>query len=303
MHHFYKVLIEPILVVSQSKRIVEIGAWRGSNTLNLLEYCQQQKGFLEIIEPLPTFTNNQSLFQKKEFYTLHKDLSLNILPNLNPFDAVLIDGDHNWYTVFHELQCIEKTHLHEPSRFPIILMHDTCWPYARRDLYYNPETIPPEFRHKYRQAGIKPGQIALDDHFSFNSHLCNAVLEGGEKNGVLTAIEDYLNISAIEFEFIQIPFFHGLGILISKARLQRQKELHDFVQKLVSSENLISMMQEFEKHRAEDFAQTYHYNKSLTHEKDILTQKNKELSQKLDLMQNNTLIKLYTKIQKRLRGV
>jgi hypothetical protein len=36
-------------------------------------------------------------------------------------------------------------------------MHDVLWPYGRRDLYYEPERVPEEFRQPYEMKGIRPG--------------------------------------------------------------------------------------------------------------------------------------------------
>jgi hypothetical protein len=36
----------------------------------------------------------------------HRDLSVNVLGDLPPRDVALIDGDHNWYTVFMELNML-----------------------------------------------------------------------------------------------------------------------------------------------------------------------------------------------------
>ena len=50
------------------------------------------------------------------------------------FDCIIIDGDHNWYTVFNELTIIEKRNLLKEGG--TIFFHDIAWPYGRRDMYY-----------------------------------------------------------------------------------------------------------------------------------------------------------------------
>ncbi len=65
---------------------------------------------------------------------------------------MFLDGDHNWYTVFHELRLIEEHCQRNERLFPLVLLHDLGWPYGRRDLYYNPETIPAEYRQPYARA-------------------------------------------------------------------------------------------------------------------------------------------------------
>ena len=127
------------------------------------------------------------------------------------FDCILIDGDHNWYTVFNELRVIHKRGLLRAGGF--IFLHDVDWPYGRRDLYYQPETIPAEFRHPYAQQGVVRGQDSLSLVGGWNHHLMNAVHEGGARNGVMTAIEDFLAQRANDYRFFWIRYQWGLGVL------------------------------------------------------------------------------------------
>jgi hypothetical protein len=115
------------------------------------------------------------------------------------FDCILIDGDHNWYTVFNELRLIRELPLVRPGGF--IFLHDVGWPYGRRDLYYQPDTIPAEFRHPFAQKGMIRGQSELAEVGGFNSHYNNALREGGPKNGVLASIEDFLAQHPQDYRF------------------------------------------------------------------------------------------------------
>ena len=76
-------------------------------------------------------------------------------------DAALIDGDHNWYTVYNELRMLARPPGQAGAPLPLLIMHDVGWPYGRRDLYYDPERIPEEFRQPYAQTGMRPGQPKL----------------------------------------------------------------------------------------------------------------------------------------------
>jgi hypothetical protein len=127
------------------------------------------------------------------------------------FDCILIDGDHNWCTVFNELRLIHERALVRPGGF--VFLHDVDWPYGRRDMYYQPGTIPVEFRHPFAQKGIVRGQSSLADVGGFNSQLMNALAEGGPKNGVLSAIEDFLVRHPDDYRFFRIHYQYGLGVL------------------------------------------------------------------------------------------
>ena len=75
-------------------------------------------------------------------------------------DAVIIDGDHNYYTVSSELRLIAE-HAGDAG-LPLLLCHDVGWPHARRDSYYAPETIPAEHRHETVEGGyVFPGNSGL----------------------------------------------------------------------------------------------------------------------------------------------
>ena len=41
-------------------------------------------------------------------YVFHRDLSLDVLDRCGAFDVALIDGDHNWYTVYNELRVLAR---------------------------------------------------------------------------------------------------------------------------------------------------------------------------------------------------
>ena len=80
-----------------------------------------------------------------------------MLPGLPPVDAALIDGDHNWYTVYHEMKAIAEVARANGAPLPVMILHDVGWPYGRRDLYYAPDTIPEECRQPYAQKGMVAG--------------------------------------------------------------------------------------------------------------------------------------------------
>jgi hypothetical protein len=98
--------------------------------------------------------------------------------------------------------------------FPIVLLHDTQRPYGRRDMYYFPESIPEEFRQPYASKGMEPGRSELLDYGGFNYMMNNANYDNGERNGVLTAVEDFMKESSFQLEFYQLYSSNGLGIIV-----------------------------------------------------------------------------------------
>lgn len=232
MHRFWKTVIEPALEHLRPEVIVEIGSDRGDNTRNLLEFCERNSGTLHVIDPLPKYDVSEWREKYGEKFVFHKSLSLDALLEVERPDAVLIDGDHNWYTVFHELEMIEK--LAGDHGFPLVMLHDVGWPYGRRDLYYDPATIPEEHRNSFARKGMSPGSAGLVEKGGLNSHLAHAVREGGPRNGVLTAVEDFMEQSEEDFEFRWVPGLHGLGTIAPRRLEERNEGLAGFLDSLDS---------------------------------------------------------------------
>ena len=146
---------------------------------------------LHVIDPVPQFdpAEHERAFPGR--YVFHHGISHDVLPTLPPCDVALVDGDHNWFTVYHELKMLAATARDAGVPLPLLVMHDVGWPYGRRDLYYEPSRIPEEFRQPYRRAGMRPGisQLRIG---GMNVDLDNAEHEGGPRNGVLTAVDDFV---------------------------------------------------------------------------------------------------------------
>lgn len=225
MYHFWSSIIEPALSATHARSIVEIGAAEGKTTLPLLRYAKKYGGPVHCIDPEPQFDVEAWQQEFPETLRFHQGLSLDVLPNLPAYDAVLIDGDHNWYTISHELTIIADTAARR-GRFPLTLLHDVCWPYGRRDLYHDPLRIPEAFRHPWARKGMSIGNDALADN-DYNDECVNAMHEGGPRNGVLTAIEDFLQ-NHEHLRFTVIPGHFGLGILADRRSFEECPPLQKF---------------------------------------------------------------------------
>jgi hypothetical protein len=230
MYRFWDTIIGPILEVLQPQTIVEIGSDLGHNTQNLLEFCQKNDARLHVIDPLPKYDVSSWQERYGERFVFHRALSLDAIPLLDGFDAVLIDGDHNWYTVFSELRLIAQRCKELSEPFPLVMLHDIGWPYARRDLYYDPQTIPDEHRKPYEQKGMRPDSTGLLEEGGLNPQLFNAASEGDPRNGVLTAVEDFMQQSEQQLELVKVPGLHGLGILVPLRLKEQNEELAEFLQ-------------------------------------------------------------------------
>jgi hypothetical protein len=252
MHRFWDPIIRPLLEAVEPAVIVEIGAQAGRDTIHLLEYAQSSGPTVHVIEPEPEFDVED--FQRRfgDRFVMHEALSLNVLGRIAAPDVVLIDGDHNWFTVLHELKLLAKRSAKDKRPLPVILLHDTGWPYGRRDLYYNPETVPPAHRQPTRKAGLLPGSAELVESGGLNAHLHNAIYEHEIHSGVLTAVEDFLGESPEPATFLTFPGGHGLGILIPATRIDDRPAVADRVAWLQSTEFLTAHAEWIEEQRVRE---------------------------------------------------
>lgn len=235
MHRFWSTIIQPIMVLVRPKVIVEVGCKEGYHTAHLLDFAQQTGAVLHVVDPTPEL--DVIAFQERggSSVEFHRTLSLNALPSIASPDVVLIDGDHNWYTVFHELKVLEQGCVESGNRFPLVFLHDVGWPYGRRDLYYNPDAIPAAYRKPYAKKGIRLGSRELHENGGLNTHLYNAIHDHGPQNGVLTAVEDFIAQTSLRLEFIRIPGLHGLGILYDCSLATHIPAFGDFVKNILIS--------------------------------------------------------------------
>jgi hypothetical protein len=176
-------------------------------------------------------------------YVYVQGKSLEAIPNVPAPDLVLLDGDHNWYTINSELNLLYRRAAELGVAPPLALMHDCAWPYARRDMYYDPESLNVAQRHHYACLGLEPGRSELFEA-GMNGHLANALHEGGPRNGVLTGIEDFVAESGIRAKLHVLPFFNGMGILVPEAR--STPKLEAVIASFFQAESLLQTVRELE---------------------------------------------------------
>lgn len=227
MFPFWDIAIVPVLEAVKAKRVVEIGALRGETTKLLLEELLDPEAELHVIDPVPQFdpTEHERRFPGR--YIFHRDISHEALPRIPAADVALVDGDHNWYTVYHDLKLLAASAREADSPLPVLILHDVGWPYGRRDLYYAPEQIPEEFRQPYDHRGMVPGRAELlrKGRGGMNPTMNNAVREGGARNGVMTALDDFIEEHDRPVRRLVLPIYFGLAIVVEEERLAGEPEL------------------------------------------------------------------------------
>ncbi len=221
VRRFWEHVTEPILRQRSVRRVVEIGSQAGESTLRLLELCAELGAHADVIDPLAPANYEELAPRFAKHGRFHQARSLEVLGSLPVADAYLIDGDHNWYTVYHELLAIDDRAVHTNSPRPVILMHDVGWPYAYRDLYYEASDIPEGFKHESLRAGLFPDQREAVANDGLNRHLEHARHEGGERNGVRAAVDDFLVARPNQYRWSSLAVFHGYGFLVPVADLDQ----------------------------------------------------------------------------------
>src|SRR5688572_29040662 len=106
MYPYWPSVVEPLLKVLKPGVIVEVGSEAGLNLRNLVGYAIANDAAVHAIDPKPLFDVDEWMRRSGGRLTVHRDVSLRVLPTLPPYDIIFVDGDHNWYTVFNELKAI-----------------------------------------------------------------------------------------------------------------------------------------------------------------------------------------------------
>ena len=210
-------LILPCLDEAKAQTINEIGSEFGGMSRVLAERCETQGGTLTCIDPEPA--DGFADWARDLDHVHHRaQPSLDALTECPAADAWFVDGDHNYYTVYHELRAIDAIQA-EAGKPLLAFLHDVSWPCARRDFYYTPDRIPAGWRHPHSyDVGVR-----LDSMDTFvqrglrgMGHFAVALHAGGERNGVLTAVEDFLKEADSEARplyYVHVPAVLGLGII------------------------------------------------------------------------------------------
>ncbi len=243
MFPLWEVAVAPVLEAAGARKIVEIGALRGENTRQIIDRLGPET-VLHVVDPLPDFDPAEHEAEFAGQYVFHRDLSLNVLGDLPPMDAALVDGDHNWYTVYNELRLLREVARANDAPLPVLILHDVGWPYGRRDLYYDPSNIPDEFRREWSRKGMEPGKVWVVPYGAgLNPTLANANTEGGRRNGVRTGMDDFVAEHDQPLRVVVLPVYFGLAIVVEQSRLDRQPELAAVLDHLESAAGKEALLQ------------------------------------------------------------
>jgi hypothetical protein len=206
---FYADLLQQLAAIAPVPDIVEVGSESGETSVLLAEIAATRGGRLAVVEPFPSARLRELQSQRPDVAVV-EGCSPDALPDAGPAGLYILDGDHNYATVSSELRAVFGAN---PGA--IAVLHDIGWPAGRRDQYYDPARLAPGDVQPHRwDAGAYPDVPALVPGGGFRGEgaFAFATYEGGPRNGVRTAIEDFL-VERPGHELLATPLIFGLGVV------------------------------------------------------------------------------------------
>ena len=238
---FWPDVVRPLLAATKSKQLLEVGADQGQHTRLLMTYCQQVGGRLTVVEPFVSPALEQIIGTSSAVTLLPQKSHQALEEFAGSVDAVMLEGDLNYATVLRDLTQVQRIAKRSNGAFPLVFFKNSSWPYAHRDMYYDPEDADPKDVHGRERSGMTPWSLGLVAG-KLNSPFWNAEREGGARNGVLSAVNDFVANSTESLSIFRIPYNFGLGILYAPGT-----PAADFIrEKLLPPPNLFRLLETFE---------------------------------------------------------
>lgn len=214
MFNFFDLKIIPIFLSRfKVEKVVVIGLSNVNIIEEVISFCIENDSLLYAIDSEidieDFFVINNKNKHSYENIKYFKDNAFNVLPNLRNIDAIFINDDPNWYTVYSELNLIKKTN----SNFPLVFICNNKYPHKRRDSYSNLDNIPNEYKNECCNKLII--EYVDDNEMKYTEiedGFCHAIHNNTPKNGVLTAIEDFLNEN-LSLKILDINSLEGLSLI------------------------------------------------------------------------------------------
>nr|WP_051442563.1 class I SAM-dependent methyltransferase [Saccharomonospora iraqiensis] len=203
----FREIFEIVFAHRDVETVVEVGVESGAVSGM---YAELGASTVYCVEPSPT-DGLRATLAGNEALQLVTTPSPRAFAELPVADLYVLDGDHNYATVRRELEWILA---HAPEA--TVVCHDLLWPCSRRDLYYQPSTLPPEDRKPASTDGPTVWHDELTPAgFVGMGAFTSSTRAGGDRNGVLTAVEDVLREFGDDPWHLElVPAIFGMGVLV-----------------------------------------------------------------------------------------
>lgn len=196
-YHGYIPYMKTYLAGVQSPKVLEIGLDKGMTTIPLVVFLSRVHKTFEFIgvdillqDSLVITLNNIDYFEGQKVY-LKQNNSLDTLPSIckenRKFDLILIDGDHNYYTVKKELEYLIDLS-HENT---VVIIDDYHGRWADKDLWYSD-------RPGYEEVASSIKRVET------------------EKQGVRSAVDEFLDSNPDWFLSVPVK---GEPVMLTKRKL------------------------------------------------------------------------------------
>ncbi len=123
-------------------------------------------------------------------------------------DLALIDGEPSWDAVNNALDAVSAAAEQAGRPLPVIVVGGVDWPHGRRDGYHDAERA----RHEIAAGGLAPGAAEPDPALPVGE-VAFARTEGGPRNGVRTAVEDFAAQQPTPLTVVHLPGDGGVLLL------------------------------------------------------------------------------------------
>ncbi len=215
----FREVFEVVYAGRDISTVVEVGVESGQVSSI---YTELGASRVFCVDPLPSDELRARLAETPGLELVEKP-SPQVLGELPVADLYVVDGDHNYATVRGEVDWIIQN-----APDAVVVLHDVAWPCSRRDLYYQPSFIDAEQRFPDSHDGPTVWQDELTPAgFVGMGAWTAAVQAGGERNGVLTAVEDAIAAADDEWLLAVVPAVFGVGVMV-----RRSEAGHDLMERL-----------------------------------------------------------------------
>ncbi|MDT3445671.1 MULTISPECIES: hypothetical protein [unclassified Pseudofrankia] len=207
----------PLLGAASVRSVTVLGAENGSTTGLVVELLRAGGGGrLLIVDPEPGRVPSAGRGLDIDVVRDHGAAGLD---GHTPTDAYLIDGDANYATVTATLAAVDDA-VHEFGRnsFPLVIVHDVGWPTGRRDQYRAPDRLTDaDLQPHSWDAGVTldTPDAVLGRGMRGGGAYAWALAEGGPRNGVRTAVEEFV-AGHPELRFFTVAPVLGLGVVVDR---------------------------------------------------------------------------------------
>ena len=223
MHRCFATVIEPLVAGLGSRAIAEVGSGHARLTARALRAATADDFTIHAIDPAPA-EGLVRLARADPRVEVHATTGADALGRIGVVDLVLLDGDPNYATTLAELKVVVARSREAGLPAPVIVVHNVHWPFGRRDGYHAADAPSEPQRRPSTASGLKPGRSRpCDDGLRLVPLV--ALDEGGARNGVLTAVEDFVAGDRARWELLDLPGYGGTAVLVDEVRVAHDARL------------------------------------------------------------------------------